>query len=156
MIQNIMDDKVVGQVEKAGKMHVKLVMQDCDTGCYVTFEEYVEPTVSLGDWFDRIKRVCDQVFVYRASMLVIYVGPGGIGSNKIAAIKTHRALTGVGLREAKDAIEGIYGGQLMVCAHGAAAERCVRELTLAGVDARIKRCSLVPLGLENYVINSEN
>jgi large subunit ribosomal protein L7/L12 len=60
-----------------------------------------------------------------------------IGSNKIATIKTVRAITGLGLKEAKDAVEGVPTTLKEAVSKEEAAE-VVKQLEEAGAKAEIK------------------
>ena len=59
------------------------------------------------------------------------------GANKVAVIKTVRALTGLGLKEAKDAVEGVPT-TLKEAISKAEAEAAKKELEEAGATVEIK------------------
>ena len=55
---------------------------------------------------ELIKMMEDKFGVSAAAAAVAVAAPGAAGSNKIATIKAVRELTGLGLKEAKDLVEG--------------------------------------------------
>lgn len=59
------------------------------------------------------------------------------GANKVAVIKTVRALTGLGLKEAKDAVEGVPS-VLKEAVSKADAEAAKKELEEAGAAVELK------------------
>lgn len=59
------------------------------------------------------------------------------GANKIAVIKVVRALTGLGLKEAKDKVDGAPS-TLKEAVSKADAEEAVKQLKEAGADAEMK------------------
>ncbi|MDD5412026.1 MAG: 50S ribosomal protein L7/L12 [Methylobacter sp.] len=59
------------------------------------------------------------------------------GENKVAVIKTVRAITGLGLKEAKDAVEGVPT-TLKEGVSKAEAEDCKNQLVEAGATVEIK------------------
>jgi large subunit ribosomal protein L7/L12 len=59
------------------------------------------------------------------------------GANKVAVIKTVRALTGLGLKEAKDAVEGVPT-TLKEAISKAEAEAAKKELEEAGATVEVK------------------
>ncbi|MBV5308965.1 50S ribosomal protein L7/L12 [Chromatium okenii] len=61
----------------------------------------------------------------------------GFGTNKVAVIKVVRALTGLGLKEAKDAVEGAPT-TLKEAVSKAEAEAAKKDLEEAGATAEIK------------------
>lgn len=61
----------------------------------------------------------------------------GFGDNKVAVIKAVRGLTGLGLKEAKDAVEGVPT-TLKEGVSKAEAEAAKKELEEAGATAEIK------------------
>ncbi|MCQ8106296.1 50S ribosomal protein L7/L12 [Methylomonas sp. SURF-2] len=61
----------------------------------------------------------------------------GFGENKVAVIKAVRGLTGLGLKEAKDAVEGAPT-TLKEGVNKAEAEAAKKELEAAGATAEIK------------------
>ena len=61
----------------------------------------------------------------------------GFGANKVSVIKTVRALTGLGLKEAKDAVEGVPT-TLKEAISKAEAEAAKKELEEAGATVEIK------------------
>ena len=61
----------------------------------------------------------------------------GFGENKVAVIKTVRGITGLGLKEAKDAVEGVPT-VLKEGVSKAEAETFKKELTEAGATVEIK------------------
>lgn len=61
----------------------------------------------------------------------------GFGENKVAVIKAVRGLTGLGLKEAKDAVEGVPT-TLKEAVSKAEAEAAKKELEEAGATAEIK------------------
>lgn len=64
----------------------------------------------------------------------------GFGANKIEVIKVIRAITGLGLKEAKDMVEGVANAPATV-KEGVAkaeAEDVVKKLKEAGADAELK------------------
>ena len=61
----------------------------------------------------------------------------GFGDNKVAVIKVVRGITGLGLKEAKDAVEGVPT-VLKEAVSKAEAETFKKELTEAGATVEIK------------------
>jgi large subunit ribosomal protein L7/L12 len=61
----------------------------------------------------------------------------GFGDNKVAVIKTVRAITGLGLKEAKDAVEGVPT-TLKEAVSKAEAEDIKKQLLEAGATVEIK------------------
>ena len=61
----------------------------------------------------------------------------GFGANKVAVIKVVRALTGLGLKEAKDAVEGVPT-VVKEAISKADAEDAKKQLTEAGATVEIK------------------
>ncbi|HSQ06573.1 MAG TPA: 50S ribosomal protein L7/L12 [Chromatiaceae bacterium] len=61
----------------------------------------------------------------------------GFGANKVAVIKVVRALTGLGLKEAKDAVEGVPT-VVKEAVSKADAEAAKKELEEAGATAEVK------------------
>ncbi len=61
----------------------------------------------------------------------------GFGENKVSVIKTVRSITGLGLKEAKDAVEGVPT-VLKEAVSKAEAETFKKELTEAGATVEIK------------------
>jgi len=61
----------------------------------------------------------------------------GFGENKVAVIKAVRGLTGLGLKEAKDAVEGAPT-TVKEAVNKAEAEAAKKELEAAGATAEIK------------------
>mgnify|MGYP000350868008 CR=1 FL=1 len=61
----------------------------------------------------------------------------GAGSNKVAAIKAVRGATGLGLKEAKDMVEGVPA-TVKEGVEKAEAEDVVKQLTEAGAAAELK------------------
>jgi large subunit ribosomal protein L7/L12 len=61
----------------------------------------------------------------------------GFGDNKVAVIKAVRGITGLGLKEAKDAVEGVPT-TLKEAASKAEAESAKKELEEAGATVEIK------------------
>ena len=61
----------------------------------------------------------------------------GYGENKVAVIKAVRAATGLGLKEAKDMVEGVPA-TIKEAAEKAEAEEVVKQLTEAGATAELK------------------
>lgn len=61
----------------------------------------------------------------------------GFGENKVAVIKTVRTITGLGLKEAKDAVEGVPT-TLKEGVSKAEAEEIKKQLLEAGATAEIK------------------
>ena len=61
----------------------------------------------------------------------------GFGENKVAVIKTVRTITGLGLKEAKDAVEGVPT-TLKEAVSKAEAEDIKKQLTEAGATVEIK------------------
>jgi large subunit ribosomal protein L7/L12 len=59
------------------------------------------------------------------------------GANKVSVIKAVRALTGLGLKEAKDMVEGVPA-TIKEAAEKAEAEEVVKQLTEAGATAELK------------------
>ena len=59
------------------------------------------------------------------------------GANKVAVIKAVRAITGLGLKEAKEMVEGVPA-TLKEGAEKAEAEDIVKQLTEAGAEAELK------------------
>lgn len=59
------------------------------------------------------------------------------GDNKVAVIKAVRAITGLGLKEAKDMVEGVPA-TIKEGAEKAEAEDVVKQLTEAGAAAELK------------------
>jgi large subunit ribosomal protein L7/L12 len=59
------------------------------------------------------------------------------GANKVAVIKAVRALTGLGLKEAKDAVEGVPT-TLKEAISKAEAEAAKKELEEAGATVEVK------------------
>lgn len=62
---------------------------------------------------------------------------GGFGDNKVAVIKAVRALTGLGLKEAKDAVEGTPS-TLKEAASKEEAEAAKKQLEEAGATVELK------------------
>jgi large subunit ribosomal protein L7/L12 len=61
----------------------------------------------------------------------------GFGANKVSVIKVVRALTGLGLKEAKDAVEGVPT-VLKEAVAKAEAEEAKKQLEEAGATAEVK------------------
>ena len=61
----------------------------------------------------------------------------GFGDNKVSVIKAVRAITGLGLKEAKDMVEGVPA-TIKDGAEKAEAEDVVKTLTEAGATAELK------------------
>ena len=61
----------------------------------------------------------------------------GFGANKVAVIKVVRALTGLGLKEAKDAVEGVPT-TIKEAVSKADAEEAKKQLEEAGATAEVK------------------
>jgi large subunit ribosomal protein L7/L12 len=61
----------------------------------------------------------------------------GFGDNKVSVIKAVRAITGLGLKEAKDMVEGVPA-TIKEGAEKAEAEDVVKTLTEAGATAELK------------------
>lgn len=61
----------------------------------------------------------------------------GFGENKVAVIKAVRAITGLGLKEAKDAVEGVPT-TIKEGANKADAEKMKKDLEEAGATVQIK------------------
>ena len=61
----------------------------------------------------------------------------GIGANKVGVIKVVRAITGLGLKEAKDVVDGAPKAVKEGCPK-AEAEDILKQLTEAGATAEIK------------------
>ena len=61
----------------------------------------------------------------------------GFGANKVSVIKVVRALTGLGLKEAKDAVEGVPT-VLKEAVSKAEAEEAKKQLEEAGATAEVK------------------
>jgi large subunit ribosomal protein L7/L12 len=61
----------------------------------------------------------------------------GFGANKVSVIKVVRALTGLGLKEAKDAVEGVPT-VVKEAVSKAEAEAAKKELEEAGATAEVK------------------
>ena len=61
----------------------------------------------------------------------------GFGDNKVGVIKAVRAITGLGLKEAKDMVEGVPA-TIKEGAEKAEAEEVVKTLTDAGAAAELK------------------
>ncbi len=59
------------------------------------------------------------------------------GSNKVSVIKAVRAITGLGLKEAKDMVEGVPA-TIKEGVEKAEAEDVVKQLTEAGAEAELK------------------
>jgi len=59
------------------------------------------------------------------------------GANKVSVIKAVRAITGLGLKEAKDMVEGAPA-TIKEAAEKAEAEEVVKQLTEAGATAELK------------------
>ena len=59
------------------------------------------------------------------------------GANKVSVIKAVRAITGLGLKEAKDMVEGVPA-TIKEGAEKAEAEDVVKQLTEAGAEAELK------------------
>lgn len=59
------------------------------------------------------------------------------GDNKVSVIKAVRAITGLGLKEAKDMVEGVPA-TIKEAAEKAEAEEVVKQLTEAGATAELK------------------
>ena len=59
------------------------------------------------------------------------------GANKVSVIKAVRAITGLGLKEAKDMVEGVPA-TIKEAVEKAEAEDVVKQLTEAGAEAGIK------------------
>ena len=59
------------------------------------------------------------------------------GANKVSVIKAVRAVTGLGLKEAKDMVEGVPA-TIKEAAEKAEAEEVVKTLTEAGATAELK------------------
>jgi|TARA_B110000305_G_scaffold115224_1_gene129473 large subunit ribosomal protein L7/L12 len=59
------------------------------------------------------------------------------GANKVSVIKAVRAITGLGLKEAKDMVEGVPA-TIKEAAEKAEAEEVVKQLTEAGATAELK------------------
>ncbi|MDC9725572.1 MAG: 50S ribosomal protein L7/L12 [Gammaproteobacteria bacterium] len=59
------------------------------------------------------------------------------GANKVSVIKAVRAITGLGLKEAKDMVEGVPA-TVKEGAEKAEAEDVVKQLTEAGAEAELK------------------
>jgi large subunit ribosomal protein L7/L12 len=59
------------------------------------------------------------------------------GENKVSVIKAVRSITGLGLKEAKDMVEGIPA-TIKEAAEKAEAEEVVKQLTEAGATAELK------------------
>tara|TARA_B100000780_G_scaffold267188_1_gene224039 strand:- start:857 stop:1234 length:378 start_codon:yes stop_codon:yes gene_type:complete len=59
------------------------------------------------------------------------------GANKVSVIKAVRAATGLGLKEAKDMVEGVPA-TIKEAAEKAEAEEVVKQLTEAGATAELK------------------
>jgi large subunit ribosomal protein L7/L12 len=59
------------------------------------------------------------------------------GANKVSVIKAVRAITGLGLKEAKDMVEGVPA-TIKEAAEKAEAEEVVKTLTEAGATAELK------------------
>jgi len=59
------------------------------------------------------------------------------GANKVAVIKAVRAITGLGLKEAKDMVEGVPA-TIKDAAEKAEAEDLVKQLVEAGAEAELK------------------
>ena len=59
------------------------------------------------------------------------------GANKVSVIKAVRAITGLGLKEAKDMVEGVPA-TIKEGAEKAEAEDVVKQLTEAGAEASVK------------------
>lgn len=59
------------------------------------------------------------------------------GANKVSVIKAVRAVTGLGLKEAKDMVEGVPA-TIKEAAEKAEAEEVVKQLTEAGATAELK------------------
>ena len=61
----------------------------------------------------------------------------GFGANKVSVIKVVRALTGLGLKEAKDAVEGVPN-TIKEAVSKAEAEEAKKQLEEAGATAEVK------------------
>jgi len=59
------------------------------------------------------------------------------GDNKVSVIKAVRAITGLGLKEAKDMVEGVPA-TIKEAAEKAEGEEVVKQLTEAGATAELK------------------
>lgn len=103
-----------------------------DGGRFLTFSDDCVPA-AVRELFDRAGRSITTIFGSGGAWLVRNTGIRW--ANKIQAIKLHRELTGMGLKESKDAIERV-DGRLVVCPDEATARHVARRFDgLAGVGS---------------------
>lgn len=97
-------------------LKIKFSITDIDSDRYVSFEDEVAYH-RVRDFFERCGLTCEQLFCTMSGASVIRLVhkmyPGIAHREKIPAIKVTRQLITCSLKEAKDLVEGIYGGDLM-------------------------------------------
>jgi large subunit ribosomal protein L7/L12 len=109
--------------------------------------------MSVMELNDMVKAFEEKFGVSAASMAVAAPGAGaaaaveektefdviltGAGANKVSVIKVVRAITGLGLKEAKDLVDGAPKAVKEACPK-AEADDILKQLTEAGASAEIK------------------
>lgn len=95
---------------------------------YVRFGEDVSAS-GIRDYFERISLALTTLFQATGSQVLAF---RSIGSNKIQVIKTIREVTGLGLKDSKDMVEGPLNTGVMVAHSAVHAEEAARRLVGAG------------------------
>lgn len=117
------------------QLHVEFSVREPDTQRFVTFTGDISLT-ELREWFVRAGLGVEQLFGSRGGPRAIRLL--GAPTNKIQCIKLVRELTHIGLKEAKDLVEGCYPGvapgTLMVCDHHDQANAVERRFLESGIN----------------------
>lgn len=124
---------------------------------HITQDQILEAVsnMTVMDIVELVKKMEDKFGVSAAAAPVMVTGAGGggsaaveeqteftvmmkgFGANKIEVIKVIRAITGLGLKEAKDLVEGVPSAVKEGIAK-AEAEDIKKKLTEAGADVEVK------------------
>lgn len=120
---------------ESNKLHVQFVIGDPSTDCYVQFKDELDKA-DIGEWFARVSQGIQQVFntfPYKLGLNIVN------NPNKIASIKLVRELTGCGLKEAKDAVEGMPPHIMVLSTN---APDVIRRFY--DIGATVNKCTLSP------------
>lgn len=119
------------------KLHIEFSVRDPETERYVTFADDVE-VGKVRDWFVRASLGIEQLFDMIGAPRMISIENASPQFPKIMAIKLVRELSGMGLREAKDAVDhGIdYLSPILVCDDGRDAKNVVARFRQEGIAVK--------------------
>jgi hypothetical protein len=107
---------------------------------FITFGDDVAPN-EIRSFFERCGLSVHNLFGQVAgNVALMFASPPTIQGNKIDSIKAVRELTGMGLKDSKDIVEGTYNGQVLPyltfgwCSDDGTADRIIEFFKQRGID----------------------